>query len=143
MSWDDIRQWRKAERAGLLALRTAAPADDRRRWSESVTQSLVGGFPLLQLMTVGFYWPIQGEVDARVAICALRRQCARATLTVVVEKGATLEFREWGPGVRVTKGVFGLPVPEGSRVLRPQAALIPPVGFDGQGYRLGYGGGYF
>jgi hypothetical protein len=25
----------------------------------------------------------------------------------------------------------------------PQALLIPPVGFDSQGYRLGYGGGYF
>ena len=25
----------------------------------------------------------------------------------------------------------------------PQALLIPPVGFDARGYRLGYGGGYF
>ena len=45
--------------------------------------------------------------------------------------------------VAVTHGAFGLPAPEGSQVLRPQAALIPPVGFDRQGYRLGYGGGYF
>jgi len=45
--------------------------------------------------------------------------------------------------VRVSKDVFDLPVPEGTAVVRPQAMLIPPVGFDSRGYRLGYGGGYF
>lgn len=43
----------------------------------------------------------------------------------------------------MTKGVFDLPVPDGTEVVRPEALLIPPVGFDAQGYRLGYGGGYF
>jgi 5,10-methenyltetrahydrofolate synthetase len=33
-------------------------------------------------------------------------------------------------------------VPEGTEVLAPQALLIPPLGFDARGYRLGYGGGY-
>jgi hypothetical protein len=45
--------------------------------------------------------------------------------------------------VATSKGVFDLPVPEGTRVVVPQALLIPPVGFDARGYRLGYGGGYF
>src|SRR5262245_54197555 len=142
-TWEEIRQWRKAERAALLERRRAAAEDDRRRWSEAITQSLVAGFPLLQWMTVSFYWPIQGEFDPRFAIRELRRHGAKAALPVVVQKGAPLEFREWWPGVAVTKGVYDLPVPQGSRVVRPQAALIPPVGFDRQGYRLGYGGGYF
>ena len=43
----------------------------------------------------------------------------------------------------MTKGVFDLPVPDGTEVVRPEVLLIPPVGFDAQGYRLGYGGGYF
>src|SRR5262245_60469899 len=142
-TWDDIKQWRKAQRAELVARRQAAGEDDRRRWSQDITQSLVAGFPLLQWMTVGFYWPIQGEFDPRFAVRELRRHGAKAALPVVVQKGAPLEFREWWPGVTVTQGVFGLPVPEGSSIVRPQAALIPPVGFDPQGYRLGYGGGYF
>ena len=62
---------------------------------------------------------------------------------MVVEKKAPLQFREWWPGVATSKGVFDLPVPEGTRVVVPQALLIPPVGFDARGYRLGYGGGYF
>ena len=36
----------------------------------------------------------------------------------------------------------GRPVPRTPTVV-PDAVLMPPVGFDGAGYRLGYGGGYF
>jgi 5-formyltetrahydrofolate cyclo-ligase len=61
----------------------------------------------------------------------------------VVQKGAPLQFREWYPGAIVVKGAFGLPMPSETPVVRPQALLIPPVGFAAQGYRLGYGGGYF
>ena len=142
-TWDEIKQWRKTQRAELLARRTAVPLEERRRWSDEITRLLVAEFPILQWMTVGFYWPIQGEFDPRFAIREFRKHGAKAALPVVVRKGAPLEFREWWPGVQVTSGVFGLPVPEGSATLRPQAVLIPPVGFDRQGYRLGYGGGYF
>jgi hypothetical protein len=40
-------------------------------------------------------------------------------------------------------GAFDLPVPQGTPVVRPDALLIPPVGFSSRGYRLGYGGGSF
>ena len=142
-TWQEIKQWRKVEREALLGRRAAVPLEERRRWSDAITQSLVAGFPLLQWMRVSFYWPIRAEFDPRFAIHEFRRHGARAALPVVVAKNAPLEFREWWPGVAASKGVFGLPVPEGSAVLRPQAALVPPVGFDAQGYRLGYGGGYF
>jgi hypothetical protein len=61
----------------------------------------------------------------------------------LIQKGAQLQFREWWPGVGTSKGVFDLPVPVGTDIVTPQALLIPPIGFDLGGYRLGYGGGYF
>ncbi|MEO8136139.1 MAG: 5-formyltetrahydrofolate cyclo-ligase [Betaproteobacteria bacterium] len=139
----DLKQWRKEQRAALLARRMAASADLHNRWSDTITQFLLDAFPLLQRMTVGLYWPIKGEFDPRFAIRALRDAGATAALPVVVQKAAPLEFRAWSPGVRMTRGVYDLPVPEGTAVVRPDALLIPPVGFDAQGYRLGYGGGYF
>ena len=54
-----------------------------------------------------------------------------------------LVFREWWPGVAMTPGVFDLPVPDDTNVVQPHALLIPPVGFDAHGFRLGYGGGFF
>ena len=40
-------------------------------------------------------------------------------------------------------GALGIPVPDGTPVLVPDAVLVPPVGFCEGGWRLGYGGGYF
>ncbi len=121
----------------------AVTAERHREWNDAITAALLDGFPLLQEAVIGFYWPFKGEFDPRFAIHGFRSSGARAELPVVTQKNAPLQFREWWPGVGTTKGVFDLPVPEGTGTLKPQALLIPPIGFDAGGYRLGYGGGYF
>lgn len=140
---EDIRLWRKTMRAELLGKRAAVSTEQHQAWNDAMTGLLVSGFPMLRQMTVSLYWPFQGEFDPRYAIRHFRESGAVAALPVVIEKRAPLQFREWWPGVATSKGVFDLPVPEGTRVVVPQALLIPPVGFDDRGYRLGYGGGYF
>lgn len=140
---EQLRQWRKARRAELLALRMAATPAQRSQWNESITQLLLEGFPLLRQMVLGSYWPYKGEFDARFAVRHLMPHGARVALPVVIHKSAPLQFREWWPAARMTKGVLDLPIPDGTEVLTPQALLIPPVGFDSRGYRLGYGAGYF
>jgi hypothetical protein len=40
-------------------------------------------------------------------------------------------------------GAYDIPVPDGTPVLVPDIAIVPMNGFDRQGYRLGYGSGYF
>lgn len=140
---DSIASWRKTQRIELIARRLAVPDLQRRDWTAAITNFLIEGFPLLHELVVGFCWPYKGEVDPRFAIRELRRLGTRAVLPAVLAKAAPLQFREWAPGVAMTKGVFDLPVPEGTPVLVPQALLMPPIGFDHQAYRLGYGGGYF
>lgn len=140
---DSIKQWRKEQRTELLARRVAVATDQRRAWTEAITASLLEGFPFLNRLVLGCYWPFQGEFDPRFAIHRLRESGARAALPVVLQKSAPLQFREWWPGVSTTRGVFNLPIPDSTEVLTPQALLIPPIGFDSRGYRLGYGGGYF
>jgi hypothetical protein len=39
--------------------------------------------------------------------------------------------------------VLGIPYPADSREVAPDSVIVPLVGFDDAGYRLGYGGGYF
>ena len=64
-------------------------------------------------------------------------------MPVVVAKAAPLQFRAWWPGAPMTTGVYGIPIPDGTALVVPDAAIVPMNGFDAQGYRLGYGGGYF
>jgi len=53
-------------------------------------------------------------------------------------------FRHWTPETRMQRGDWNIPVPppEADRLI-PAITLAPLVGWDGNGYRLGYGGGYF
>jgi 5-formyltetrahydrofolate cyclo-ligase len=140
-NWTDIRAWRKAERVRLIAERMALRGETRARHNVAITGALE---PLLSpAMIIGFYWPIRGEYDARKLVAALIDRGARAAMPVVVQKGAPLVFRDWHPGARMENGFWNIPVPADGEPVTPATLLVPLVGFDEMGYRLGYGGGYY
>ena len=143
MNSDEIKAWRTSLRKELIAKRLAITPVQRQTWSEEITRILIGEFPMLNTMTIGFYWPYQGEFDPRFAIRHFRQYGAQAALPEVVQKNAPLRFNAWWPGVPMSTGVYDIPVPVGTETVQPQALLIPPVGFDGKGYRMGYGGGFY
>ena len=47
------------------------------------------------------------------------------------------------PGIVLARGPLDIPYPVNSQQLTPDAVLLPMNGWDTQGYRLGYGGGFF
>jgi 5-formyltetrahydrofolate cyclo-ligase len=142
-SWDEIRRWRKEQRASLIARRQAIPQDERRRLQPLILDLVERDFPDLASALVGFYWPYRGEIGLHPLIRRLIERGARAALPVVVEKARPLEFWAWHPGAPLRRGVWDIPVPVVRQVVRPTALLVPLVGFDHRGYRLGYGGGYY
>ncbi|WP_342618841.1 5-formyltetrahydrofolate cyclo-ligase [Rhodoferax sp. GW822-FHT02A01] len=143
MAPEDIKAWKAATRKELIARRMAVSDADRKAWNAAITQLLIDGFPQLTGMTIGLYWPYQGEFDPRFAVHHFRDLGATAALPEVVRKAEPLRFRAWWPGVAMTTGVYDIPVPDGTDVVTPQALIMPPVGFDAAGYRLGYGGGFY
>lgn len=142
-SWPQIRAWRKERRAELIARRTALPAAQRTGWGAAIGAHIESGFDLLAGMTIGYCWPFKGEFDPRFVIRKFRDRGAVAALPAVIGTNEPLQFRKWWPGAPTTAGVYGIPVPDGTELVVPDAAIVPMNGFDEQGYRLGYGGGYF
>jgi 5-formyltetrahydrofolate cyclo-ligase len=59
-------------------------------------------------------------------------------------KGQPLVFRAWAPGDAMGKVQWGIaePLPDKPE-LEPDIVLVPLLAFDGEGYRLGYGGGFY
>jgi 5-formyltetrahydrofolate cyclo-ligase len=143
MTTDELKAWRASLRKELIAKRLAISPAQRRDWSAEITRILVQEFPVLNTLSIGIYWPYQGEFDPRFAIRQFRAHGAQAALPEVVQKNAPLQFRAWWPGVAMATGVYDIPVPVGTDLIAPQALLIPPVGFDSEGYRIGYGGGFY
>lgn len=140
--WAELSAWRKERRAELIARREAVPVAERRQWNATITATLEAGFAVLSGAVIGFCWPYRGEFDARFALKHFRERGARTALPGVVGKGP-LQFRRWWPGAPLKPGVYGIPVPDATEVVMPDAAIVPMNGFDEHGYRLGYGGGYF
>lgn len=139
----DLKSWRKLQREALLAQRMAVGREQHDLWNAQITARLLAALEPTRDTIIAGYWPFKGEFDPRFLMRAWRQAGARTALPVVVQKAAPLQFRDWWPGLPTRRGVYDLPVPEGSAVLIPQVMLIPPIGFDSSGYRLGYGGGYY
>jgi 5,10-methenyltetrahydrofolate synthetase len=139
----ELPAWRKSERARLLRERQALGKDLLAEWRMRIDSHIQRAFPDLVHGIVAFCWPYKNEYDARHLIAALRRRGATAALPVVVAPKTPLIFREWHPGVKLVEGPLGILYPEASPEVHPDHVLLPMLGWDAQGYRLGYGGGFF
>jgi 5-formyltetrahydrofolate cyclo-ligase len=138
-----LKAWRKAERERLIAVRLAVPAAELEAWRLRIDATLERSFPGLSRARLAFCWPIKGEYDARHIAKTLRGRGALTALPVVISRQAPLVFREWHPGIELAKGPLDIPFPVNSPEITPEAVLLPMNGWDMQGYRLGYGGGFF
>lgn len=143
MQHAELMAWRKNLRRELLARRQAMPADRLRTWRLAMDRHLQYGFPGLAKGVVAFCWPIQNEYDARHLMHRLCGQGVTAALPVVLAPNTPLIFREWYPGVEMALGKLDIPYPRAGAELVPNTVLLPMNGFDQQGFRLGYGGGFF
>ena len=143
MDSSSLKSWRKAQRERLIAERLAIPDATLEAWRERMDGFLERSFPGLAGRRVAFCWPIKKEYDARHYARTLRERGSLTALPVVVAPRSPLAFREWHPGVRLAKGALDIPYPVDSAQIVPEAVLLPMNGWDPQGYRLGYGAGFF
>lgn len=139
----EIREWRRSQREALQQRRLGLSRDEREQDAARVAALLERHVPELRGASIGFYWPFRGEMDFRGLAASLHAAGASLSLPVVVEKAEPLEFRRWEPGVNLARGIWGIPVPAERLVAQPTVLIVPLLGFDEAGYRLGYGGGYY
>lgn len=138
---EDTTAWRRELRRAMVERRAAL--DDA---GHAALSARIAGHALAALArpaVAAFCWPIKHEPDVRAIVTAWAAVGARAALPVVVAEDAPLLFREWTPETPLTADRYGIPTPAAGAWLTPDLILLPLNGFDGAGYRLGYGGGYF
>jgi 5,10-methenyltetrahydrofolate synthetase len=140
----DAQAAKAALRKTLKASRVALDPAIKVQWDAHIGAQVVAWWRLRQMDTVGVYWPLAGEPDLRAAYAELALAGVRLALPVVMERHAPLAFTEWKLDEPMLADEMGVAVPATLRfVERPPALLIPCLGFNAEGYRLGYGGGYY
>lgn len=138
-----LKAWRTQQRRALLAIRATLSPDERQRAEASLALNLIHGLPLARFDTVGFCWPIQGEPQLDAALNAWLELGIGLALPQSLTETRTLVYRPWQPNAPLKDGPMGIPYPDTALRVDPTCLLVPLVGFDDAGYRLGYGGGYF
>lgn len=135
--------WRREQRAALIAARMALPMAEHHAASRQISEQLIHLLSTLRPRVLGAYWPFRREFSPLPLMRARQVANLSVALPVVVSNNEPLEFRQWTEGAPMATGVYDIPYPADRILLIPDTLLIPMLGFDAAGYRLGYGGGYY
>ncbi|MEM6669163.1 MAG: 5-formyltetrahydrofolate cyclo-ligase [Pseudomonadota bacterium] len=92
---------------------------------------------------VAGYRPIRTELDPTPLMEALHAGGVTLCVPVIEGEGQPLSFREWRPGCAMVEGAFGAEVPADGAWLEPDLLIAPLVAWSRDGWRLGYGGGFY
>jgi 5-formyltetrahydrofolate cyclo-ligase len=133
------RQLRDA-RAGLTPAQRIAAAQSLATQLEALPEFLVD-------QRVGIYWAVDGELALHAAVAQMRRRGQQLYLPVI-EAERRLRFAPYSAESTLAPNRHGIPEPQcdPASLLAPeqlQLVLVPLLGFDRHGHRLGFGGGFY
>jgi len=137
---------RASLRSDLRARRRAIPAPQRIAAADALANRLLELEFAPGSGYVAGYWAMDGEIALHGWQLRLPRELLYC-LPVLHEENQ-LRFAPWRPGDPLVTNRFGIPEPdvEPASALPPQAmslVVMPLVGFDPGGRRLGMGGGWY
>ncbi len=135
---------KRAERTRALARRAEAHARHGVGAGEALARHGLSFLAPASPIVVSGFSAIRDEIDPAPLLARLASEGHRLALPVMQGKGRPLLFRAWAPGDQMALAQWGIaePLPERPEVY-PDVVLVPLLAFDAQGYRLGYGGGFY
>ncbi|WP_158756155.1 5-formyltetrahydrofolate cyclo-ligase [Dyella sp. S184] len=135
----ELRQRLADQRRALTAPARIAAAQGLRRSLEQLPEYLTDS-------RVAGYWASHGELPLNLVIPPLATR-GQQFLLPVIGTDKHLRFAPWQSGEEVQPNRYGIPEPVAPReLLEPfqlDLVLVPLLGFDRRGHRLGHGGGYY
>ncbi|KZC37446.1 MULTISPECIES: 5-formyltetrahydrofolate cyclo-ligase [Rhodanobacter] len=137
---------RRELRQRLADQRRALPPTERIAAAQGLRRSLEQLPEYLTDTRVAGYWASHGELPLNLAIAPLAGR-GQQFLLPVITAGRQLRFAPWQAGDEVQPNRYGIPEPVApGELLEPfqlDLILVPLLGFDRHGHRLGHGGGYY
>ena len=139
---------RSALRQHLLAKRrTFVQSADWAGASSELSTHLLAVLQQIEPQCLGIYWAVQSEFDP-VPVCLESSILQMVPLALPFASKATgakeaqMHYRAWDRQTPRAVDECGIPTASGPKV-EPDVVLVPCLGFNCGGFRLGYGGGYF
>ncbi len=144
MSDAKIEEAKVALRAAAHKRRAAFHPSLRSEAAQAATRHFFEGIEIGKSEVVAGYWPIRDEMDVKSLIAKLMDAGQPVCLPVVLGDEQPLELRVWQDGAPLYEAGYGTLAPaDDAPRAEPDVILMPLLGFDKHGTRLGYGGGYY
>ncbi|MEM8877817.1 MAG: 5-formyltetrahydrofolate cyclo-ligase [Pseudomonadota bacterium] len=144
-STGEAAQEKRRLRSEVLAIRDNLNGQHRRQAAQLAAGHLSAWLDRTRHgLPVGAFINFASEIDMSPLLAALQWRGMRVGLPVVQQKGHPLVFRRLMPFDSLAAGAFGIPAPRaGAPLIQPELFLVPFAAFDRQGFRIGYGGGFY
>jgi 5-formyltetrahydrofolate cyclo-ligase len=131
----------------LRAQRAQLDARTRMAAAEALAKSLEQLPEFLVDTRIAGYWAVGGEMPLHAAYASLRSRQQEYYLPLIAAADE-LRFAPWNPAAPLRHNRYGIPEPEvdADAHLPPselEVVLLPLLGFDRSGNRLGMGAGYY
>lgn len=149
MQTQQTQNKKKAQRRFLLSQRRALTAEQKRVYSAQIVQKIIASAEYKRAKVCFLFASMPDEVQTKELIVDALKAGKRVCLPYITSVEAkTMEASEIFSLDELVAGTYGiLSVPKDKlRIVNPRAidfVLVPAVGFDKAGYRLGMGGGYY
>lgn len=139
----DKQAGKQAMRRRLLAARKAHHAQH----AAQAADALLAQLPHLDIPPthhIALYLPMGSEIDVLPLLERLHESGHRLCLPVCLADNQPVLFRAYAPGDRLQPDAMNIDAPiETAEEIQPDIIMLPLLGFDRQGGRLGRGGGYY
>lgn len=136
---NDLNTLKKAARDAAFARRKSAHSETR---SALGLAHLIGVLNEQKGKSIAGYMPIRTEINPVPAMAAMAAW-SEISVPYIQGKNMALKFAKWRPDSEMVDGPFGAQVPAELEFTAPEVLIVPLVGFDETGGRLGYGGGFY
>lgn len=125
-------------RRAMIDMAVAAPR------AQAVAERMMALLARFPIGAITAFRSFGDEIGTAPLLTALDDAGYRIGLPIVIGKGKPLVFRQWRPGDVMGSGPYGIEQPLAtSPEIEPDILIVPMAAFDKDGYRVGYGGGFY
>lgn len=140
-------QSKRELRVELRARRRSLSPTAQRQHAARLVRHILSLPSLRTARHIAAYWPADGEIDPREFINFASQRGIQMYLPVIGVDGV-MHFAKYNSGDTLKKNTYGIPEPQWRRkslkaLWQLDVLLMPLVGFDVRGNRLGMGGGFY
>lgn len=136
---------KKSLRTEFRKIRASVYNRDEKNYS--ITESVLNSQQYITADKIFAYWSVDSEVDTRRIIDKALSDGKMVALPKCTDKDGNMKFYYISSASDLLQGMYGIMEPPEDHIAedftKDSLCLVPALSFDNEGYRLGYGKGYY